>query len=79
MRGRCSKQQCEYEQRLEGRRPSRVALRGQRWEEVGEEMLTDRLERKAGPCEPWNQRTRESNNFGSGLRLLVPNPGAGIS
>lgn len=31
---------------------------------------------KWGACEPWNQETRELNNFESWLVLLFPNPGA---
>lgn len=39
-------------------------------------MLTERLEKKVEAYKPWNQRTIESNNFGSWTQPLVPNPGA---
>ena len=48
MRGKVLQKECECEQRLGGRRASRVTPRGQRREEEGGRVLTERLKRKVG-------------------------------
>lgn len=52
-----------WEAREEGEPPAR-GRDGRSWQGV---------ERKSGTCKPWSHRARDSNNFESWPRLLVPN------
>lgn len=62
MKGKVLQTERRCEQRFGGKRASRVPLRGQRWEEEGGRLFTERLGMKAGglrTLESETQRIRQ--------------------